>query len=61
MHWLLLSVVCLIICRNQLEEILRADRMDDETIPGTIQIGLLDINNSTRMRSHMAWVDDMPF
>ena len=64
MYWLLLSVVCLIIYRNQLEEILRADGMDDETIPGTIlliQTRLLDINNPTRMRSHMAWVDDMPF
>ena len=37
--------------------------MDDETIPATIlliQIGLLDINNLTRMRSCIACVDDMP-
>ena len=63
MHWLLLFVVCLIICRNQLKEILRADRMDDATIPGMIQLiqtRLLDISNLTRMRSHIAKVDDMP-
>ena len=49
---------------NELEEILRADGMEDETIPATIQlirIELLDINNPTRMRSHMAWVDDILF